>query len=97
MSVIIVNDDNGRNNGILILIIQRYQAELFINQRRLMIVKTLEVLLRSPFFPPKSITTLDLDTTTIAAPSNPNILMIAIDDLRPQLRTTVILKWLRLI
>ena len=38
-------------------------------------------------FPPKSITTLDLDTTTIAAPSNPNILMIAIDDLRPQLRT----------
>ncbi|MAS98757.1 MAG: hypothetical protein CMF29_07540, partial [Kiritimatiellaceae bacterium] len=38
-------------------------------------------------FPPQSITTLDLDTTVVAAPSNPNILMIAIDDLRPQLRT----------
>ena len=46
MSVVIVNDDNGRSNGILILIIQLYQAELFINQHRLMIVKKLEVLLQ---------------------------------------------------
>ena len=37
--------------------------------------------------PPNSITTLDLNTTTVSAPENPNILMIAIDDLRPQLRT----------
>ena len=44
-------------------------------------------------FPPKSITTLDLDTTTTATPSNPNILMIAIDDLRPHLLHTVIHKW----
>ena len=37
--------------------------------------------------PAHSITTLDLDAVTVAVPSQPNILMIAIDDLRPQLRT----------
>lgn len=37
--------------------------------------------------PANSITTLDLNTAVVAAPPNPNILMIAIDDLRPQLRT----------
>jgi arylsulfatase A-like enzyme/O-glycosyl hydrolase len=37
--------------------------------------------------PPNSITTLDLQTDLLAAPSVTNVLMIAIDDLRPQLRT----------
>ena len=37
--------------------------------------------------PPKSITTLDLQTDALSAPSVTNVLMIAIDDLRPQLRT----------
>ena len=89
MTAIIVNDDNGLRRLILVWIIRQYLEEPFISQQIRWTVLISEVLLQEDTLtiPPNSITTLDLNTTTVSAPENPNILMIAIDDLRPQLRT----------